>query len=340
VGTATIADTDGDGKMEIIHSLNAGSASRLLIFENQADNSYVMVANLPTLETNGAKVIADFDGDGLQEIAFSGTHVVHVVEAKGDNIWQQTWSQNTGLVNAYGAVGGFDTDGNGRLEMFVLGYGPEAATTRVIEATGDDQYAVVATLLAAPGTTSHICTLSHLDGPAATEYVIYDGARRLVVYRAIAPGMWIIVEQYDDPTPLTAHTDVHSFDLNSNGRDEIFWSLETKIQAAPTGTLILERPESSLTDVPRGPQPTPLTLLPNPSHGPVQIRFTAPTSVQSTLVVYDAAGRRLQHVSVPTGAAAIALRPMDRIVAGVYFVRLESNSGVELGSSRLVIARH
>ena len=119
VGETTIGDTDRDGRMEIIHSENhwTGTAS-LLIFECAGDNSFQQVASIVTGSgDNGEKVIADLDGDGLVEIALSGLEgVVHIYESPADNTWVETWTDSTGLRNAYGVEGGRDTDGNGKPE--------------------------------------------------------------------------------------------------------------------------------------------------------------------------------------------------------------------------------
>lgn len=97
IGDATVGDTDRDGKMEIIHSING--PSYLIIFENTGDDTYEEVFSTYTVwQDESEKVVADLDGDGLIEIAFCGSSgVVSVFESPADNQWSLTWRDSTGL---------------------------------------------------------------------------------------------------------------------------------------------------------------------------------------------------------------------------------------------------
>jgi hypothetical protein len=110
------ADTDRDGRLEIISKVEIGSD--VIIYENVADNSLVRRANLPN-PTSGRNstgthfAIADFDGDGRTEIlAGDDDGDVYIYECTGDGQYQNTWTDSTGLEDArYLAAGDSLEDG-------------------------------------------------------------------------------------------------------------------------------------------------------------------------------------------------------------------------------------
>ena len=92
----TIADTDLDGKPEIISIHDASNSIR--IYESDGDNSYpnVAILNNPTEGKNQlftGFAIADFDSDGKSEILSGDSETeLFIYENTGDNLYQHTWS--------------------------------------------------------------------------------------------------------------------------------------------------------------------------------------------------------------------------------------------------------
>ncbi len=97
----TIADTDLDGKPEIISIHDASNSIR--IYESDGDNSYpnVAILNNPTEGKNQlftGFAIADFDSDGKSEILSGDSDTeLFIYENTGDNLYQHTWSDK--LIN-------------------------------------------------------------------------------------------------------------------------------------------------------------------------------------------------------------------------------------------------
>jgi len=344
LGIPTIGDTDRDGDMEIIHSVNTYGVSWLVIFENRGDNEFVEVFETPTSgrQDSGPKVVADLDQDGLIEIAFCGTSgFLHVFESPDDDVWQETFVDTTGLFNAYAVCGGVDTDGNGKPELFVAGDGGGGLrVTYVYEAASDNSYTRIATLTYndqhMAGLTSIV---ADIDGTGRPEYVL-SVFRQLLVYRAVAPGEWLMTVGAIDPDVDGMQTDVHTFDVNQNGREEIFWAAEGNIHTQ--ATLVLEHPPVPVTDV----QPSgalaleALTVVPNPCQAQATL-LLGPRSraTASAVAVFDAAGRLVSRGPPVRGIsgqllwAPLALRP------GLYFLRVEGPSGRPLAVGRTVVVR-
>jgi len=95
------ADTDRDGRLEIISKVEVGSD--VVIYENVADDSLARIASLPN-PTSGRNstgtrfAVADFDGDGRTEIlAGDSDGDIYIYEWTGVNQYESTWTDSTGL---------------------------------------------------------------------------------------------------------------------------------------------------------------------------------------------------------------------------------------------------
>jgi hypothetical protein len=343
-GNTAVGDSDGDGRMEIIHSQNTfGSNSRLVIFENRGDDAYVEVYNEPTPGNGytGDKLVVDLDQDGRREIALCGiSGFLHIIESTGDDEWQTVFVDSTGIANAYSLEGGIDSDGNGRPELFVRGShfafpSSGVAPARVYEAIGDNQFVLVAAI-PMPG-ASYTAAQGDLDGDGVAEYIVFwsrppwEPPGGLWIYRAVAEATWETIAVLENPGALMG---IHyTSDLNSNGRAEIFWegdlawtstSISRVFAYEPTSDVVSPRDNASIRIT-----PNPLRngdtgrIWTSRSNGPVSI-----------LAVHDVSGRLVAWHDLH--GSAIEWRP-ERMPAGVYFMRLLGPRGDDIGTTRIVV---
>jgi hypothetical protein len=339
VGYTAIGDTDRDGRQEIIQSLNPFTGnSELFIFENTGDDAYTQVYHTVVGPgANGEKVIADLDGDGRTEIAFCGLDgVIYVYEARADNVWGLTWTQSTGLTNAYGAEGGMDTDGDGRPELFIMGNGPGGWTTLIYEATGDNQFDLIATLAMDDGYIGLCCNaLGNLDG-SGTQMYLMQGERHFWIYAPASPGHWEMIQQYDNP-PSDNHFGLQTHDVNNNGTDEVFYDIETSIQYG-WRTWVLEHPVNP-TGVP-GPgveSAAGLRVWPNPCPAG-QAFWAAPGSPSVTrLKIFGAGGREVARIGYP-GDGPVRV-DAGRFRSGVYLIAGVDAKGSVSSAARFIVIR-
>ena len=333
LGFMTTGDTDRDGNMEIIHSVNFAGGNYLYIFENTGDNSFAQVfGEFVAAQHVAAKVVADLDGDGLIEIAFCGLHGwLHVYESPADNTWIETDRDTTGLRNAYAAVGGVDTDGNGTPELFVAGEGDAdfRKQTIVYEAVADNQFARVATLLTNEfGAGGSSNALGDFKGTGELQYVTRT-TDHLWFYEATAIGEWTVCSQMTNQT----HSAVQTFDVNRNGKSELFWD------SFQFPTLVLEYPPRTSGVGPferRGLEM--LILSPNPCRARATV-FAQTGSVQAEwLTVYDVAGRLVERRSLRNGQAPLVWYT-NGLSAGMYFLQLENHRGIPVARGRGITIR-
>jgi hypothetical protein len=344
-GFTTVADTDCDGRPEIIHSINTFGTARLIIYENTGDNTFDQVFyQVESPQDDGPKVIADLDGDGRPEIADCGTYgYLHIFESPADNVWQQVFADSTGLYDAYGVAGGVDTDGNGRPELFVSGMvtGHPELCTYVYEAVGDNTYERVADLTYRQPLAGGVwSSVADLDGSGHDAFIL-NAADGLLVYRGVAPGQWAFACTIADPTTDGLYNYFQPFDANQNGRAELFWT--TMGNARPEGgnTLVLEYPESSPTDIPGRSLPgkAALTLTPNPWRPGTNLSLTPPLDATvSSISIYDVAGRLVDRTVVGATTGNVQWTPRLQS-SGVYLIRLENANRRPLAQGRLTAIR-
>jgi hypothetical protein len=69
-------------------------------------------------------------------------------------------------------------------------------------------------------------------------------------------------------------------------------------------------------------------VAPNPTSGPLRVRFTLPSGAPATLELLDLAGRRLRRMAVGgngAGSEVVDLAPREPLRPGIYVVRLEQD---------------
>lgn len=224
-GYTTIGDLDQDGLGEIIHTMNSfGSDNRLVIFECNGDNSYQPIFNQQVSSNNlGSKAVADFDGDGLWEVAFSsGGGDVYVFESNGNNTVQLIYHGNMNCYNAYACSYADDMDGNGRPE-FVCGGSSSGLgwVTQIYEADGNNSFVIRQEIVINDGyfgVPGNAC--GDLDGDGIDELIIQI-AQALHIYK------WNGIEWVNEgiiPENFgSIQHGVFSYDGNTNGYEDIFW---------------------------------------------------------------------------------------------------------------------
>jgi len=150
--SAEIADTDNDGKKEVI----IGSFdNNIYTFENLFNGTYRRAWRSPDLKNLEAigypyplwwyydwdnvkdLTVADLDEDGLTEIIVVAGEIVYVFENVGDDNYSLVWSYEfvgTGIAVTTNP----DLDGDSKSELIVATYDP--ASVYIFEAEGDNTY--------------------------------------------------------------------------------------------------------------------------------------------------------------------------------------------------------
>ncbi len=332
IGETTSGDTDSDGRLEIIHSVNSFAGnSALVIYENTGNDQFeeVFWGVVPSNQSNGEKVIADLDLDGRIEIAFSGGHGhLHVYESGGDNQWQHVWTTSTGMINAYGAAGGVDTDGNGRPELFVMGEMGGLARTFVFEAFTDNSFAAVDTIThIGIGYTN---ALGDWTGDGLDEYVSRVTPNVISFYASQSPGNWQEIECFCGAD--SSHSEIFMFDANRNGRDELFWAFSGPILNI-NYSWIFEKPITSDSETYEVTLPH-LRFHPNPTRG-LAYGIGPPALSPFDMLLYDVSGRLVQRSRIRQAGGFVL--DGSSLAAGVYVVRLLDDHGRHQAQGRVAI---
>jgi hypothetical protein len=225
VGYTAAGDLDQDGWGEIIHTDNTlGPSSGLVIYECVGDNQYQQIFSQPiSVYCSGEKAIADFDGDGLMELAFpSAEGILHIFESTGNNSFVETFQGNMNTDNAYACCLADDMDGNGRPEIVCGGSsGNHGWRSLIFEADGDNSFVIRQAFDIQDGHFGYPGNVAgDFDGDGVDEFIIQT-AELLHLFK------WNGNTYASEGTiPESFGSTLHGifcYDANNNGYDDVFW---------------------------------------------------------------------------------------------------------------------
>ena len=200
-----IADTDGDGKQEIIikdpNCPTPGCASEdaLVIYENDGDDSYVETYSglIPGVNPvlYSLEVGNDLDGDLRREILISGwlnASQVIAFENTGDDSYELAWSEEiVPAVNAQFVVDGGDLDGDGRKEFLAGGEKPIGQChLHVFEAVADNEFEIVTSIIRS-NTVEGYCdaAVADVDGDGRRE-IVFSTTWSVTIFENTGDDTW------------------------------------------------------------------------------------------------------------------------------------------------------
>ena len=103
-----VGDFNGDGKLDFVVASNVANAAQ--VFLGKGDGTFTPSANLTTNGSNGM-LTADFNGDGLLDIAILEVSTISVYAGRGDGTFTLASTTSTGDWGYSFAIGDFNEDG-------------------------------------------------------------------------------------------------------------------------------------------------------------------------------------------------------------------------------------
>jgi len=237
-------DTDGDQLRDVICSHQGTSERSVAVYEAIGDDVYEEIYFTdwgPSSSVSGCVGVGDFDGDGCREIAapeVSSQVRVHVIEARADNIFSETWtSQWFSDPNGYWVTEGGDLDRDG-LGDFVLVTGrggfmePVVWTAWMFETTGDNAFQVVwsyeYTSPDAMGFDGGAVS-GDADGDGHAELLFQAASGLTVLFRATADNTLQPLWSLNGPVQEQGRRRLISSDLDLDGEPELVWYTDTHL---------------------------------------------------------------------------------------------------------------
>ena len=168
-GTATpvaIADFNGDGKADL-----ATFASVLL---GNGDGTFQVPLTHPTYVNAYSVIAADFNEDGIPDIAISEQVGVHIFLGKGDGTFQAPTNIRVDADGFSGAMAAADFNGDGHVDLFVTGNSTPSSPSQLYLGVGDGTFrhplAVITGI-----TYSNAIVAGDFNGDGATDVAMDDG---------------------------------------------------------------------------------------------------------------------------------------------------------------------
>ena len=115
-------DMDGDGDLDLLTTSDVveGGGIELLVIPNQGDGSFGNAAELTVPRNESDLEVADLDGDGLLDIAFTSNPGLHVLWNRPGGGFEPLWTH--ALVGGSSFVRAFEFDGDRDLDIGIASY--------------------------------------------------------------------------------------------------------------------------------------------------------------------------------------------------------------------------
>ena len=315
--------------------------------------------------------VVDFDRDGKKEIwVFTWDFFsLAIYEATAPDTYELQADINQARpdndVGARHSMSFYDTDGDGKLEMYVAGItdAENPGNIHFIGSTDDVSTLSTASVITLTPDLPPIDAWSYeagaigdLDGNGKMDYIVAGGGRKEIfrfeyIGGPVAdPASYTMTTIYKDEDP--AHADwVFQFlwmgtDLDGDGKKEILITNRTpRVDAAPVDderVIILEVQSGTGVERPEGELPTAFSLeqnYPNPFNPSTMIRFALPEQSSVTLTVFNTLGQ--QVATLVEGEMEAGYHNVDfdasHLASGVYLYRLSAGDYIQ--TRRLVVLR-
>jgi hypothetical protein len=310
----------------------------------------------------------DFDGDGKKEIwVFTwDLFSLAIYETTGPNTYALQADINQARpdndVGASHSMSFYDTDGDGKLEMYVAGITDVdnpgnihfiGSTNDVSTLSTSSVITLTPDLVAVDSWSYESASIGDLDGNGKMDYIVAGGGRKEIFrYEYIGgpvadPASYTMSTIYKDETP--GHADwVFKFlwmgeDLDGDGKKEIIiTNRNPNVDSDDERIIVLEVVSGTGVEGAEGELPASFSLAqnyPNPFNPSTTIEFALPRNSYVTLAVFNALGQRVATLLEGEQTAGYHQAAFDAagLASGVYLYRLQAGDFVQ--TRRLVLMR-
>ena len=129
----------------------------------------------PTVSSNpSAVVVADFNGDGIADVAVGGGNRAGIMLGLGDGTFENWGDMATGLPGLRGGLYSCDCDGDGDVDLLASN-NPDGPDVKLLRGRGDGTFESPVTYAAIVGASQLLFTDLNHDGRPDVVQIHWDG---------------------------------------------------------------------------------------------------------------------------------------------------------------------
>ncbi len=227
-----VADFNGDGKLDLLLSNAPSGPASLTVLLGNGDGTFTPTANGPiyTNYGNSPIVTADFNGDGIPDLAAAGGYYLVVLLGKGDGTFTQSLSASQADLFEGMVAGDFNNDGK---QDIAVSDNTFTQTITLYLGNGDGTFTQGTTIDVSNESGGSAVNLAAADfnGDGNLDLVtpIYGGTTAPPVYLGHGNGTFTIADN-NLPAAVGFANTVQIGDFNGDGLPDIFVTGPTDLQ--------------------------------------------------------------------------------------------------------------
>jgi len=190
-GFTSVADIDGDGKLDVIVTGGTGGGTASVYVWDGATPT--QIGNTLQFSSSGDRIsrafVGDITGNGYPDIAFTYTNQIVAYEYnKASNVFVQLWKKTTSDASGATTMSMFDFNQDGETELIYR----DMTHLRIINKHGDN----IAAFACASATHTEYPVVVDLDGDGHADILVSGGLTntntdvRIMHFGSITPGQW------------------------------------------------------------------------------------------------------------------------------------------------------